>query len=130
MKALCAICDRTNATPRICAACAAAPENADWVSQWEDTSTVGNLDSERFGLARLCEVIGYLPALKATPKQLRVYELLLTQRTIETRRRDRRGRMRGTRRIVAVYTTRQVAELAGVGFQYVARLRRRLFYGG
>lgn len=126
----CAICHATNATPRICANCAAAPENAGWVSQWEDVSTVANVDAGRYGELRLGQVIGELPALEATPKQRQVFELLLTQKVLELERKDRRGRRRGTRRVVTVYTTREIAHLVGVGHQYVARLRRRLFYGG
>ncbi len=129
MKALCAICDCTNATTRLCRACRGDPANAGWIAEWEDTSTVPSLDTAAFSERHLAGIIGSTLPLEVTPKQLLVFKLLLTPKVCTKARIDRRGRRRGTRRQSTAYTTREIAAMVGVCQQYVVKLRRRLFFG-
>ncbi len=126
---LCAVCSSTNSTPRICSFCAEDPANSGWVSEWEFTSTVSDVDVVDRNGHSLGSVIGTPPAVDATPRQLLVLRLLMEQKLEQVQRRDAQGRRRGRRMRVTGYSTREISRLTGVCHQYVARLRRRFLYG-
>jgi hypothetical protein len=127
-RALCAICDCTNATSRICAECRADPANADWIAEWEDTSLTDRFDGSWPAANRLSAVIG-TSVLAATPKQEEVFKLLLAVKVVTKPRRDRKGRSRGSHRRTRSYTIEEIARAVGVSHQYVSRLRRKLLFG-
>jgi hypothetical protein len=83
MKALCAICDRTLATQRLCADCRSDPINAEW-DEGDEREHVGYIDEIGHARGTLADLARTAPGRRSAPGGLRhrILELIAT-RTIQ-----------------------------------------------
>ena len=115
----CAICHENNSTVRLCASCRDDPANDGWNA---DTRSFNAEVEDRAGELRLVDLVEAAEARRMRPLtalQATVIRLYLEGACYPYR--DRRGRLRGTRRRSRL-TVRAIAKLAGCGHQYAARL--------
>lgn len=119
MRRNCAICSfdgkterlGTLATNRICPACQAAPENADWIrARREDPDA--DIDTRIEERRRwVNEQDRPLPEL--TPRYRRIAQMVLERERVSYVRIDKRGRRRGIKYRWRAYTIRRIAEIEG-----------------
>lgn len=123
-KALCAICDETNQTVNLCAACKADPANTGW--NWKEDVPCDNIAAENAEAldAFLDEQQGER-APEITPTFQAVAQLVrYGERVRYPRRCDRQGRRRGFRYKYQPCSTYRIAELAGCSQSYVMKIIR------
>jgi len=128
MAVLCAVCDATNATTRLCSRCRADPANA----SWQATPPSQETRSSRPQAERFAYEVAWDPARHGRPRPLetlaeRIAWLAAYGRRTEARvYRDARGRRRGTRIRRHYLGQRSIARLAGCSRSYVRKVLSRI----
>lgn len=119
--ALCAICDATNDTTRICEACESSPENADWRHSWE--MSIADIDARPIGIT-LQELLATMPR-EWSSLTLRILLVRLCFRVEErVRKIDRYGRSRGYRIRKRAATHSEIAHACGCSRGWVSAVIR------
>lgn len=125
MKQRCAVCEGSNDTTSLCAACRVDPANADWLETWEDlgalTDASALLRSDRLTLADLQD----RPIREAGETEREVLRLAATPQPLRYRYIDSEGRARGYRQRLHHPTEREIARAVGVSHQRVHRVLRK-----
>lgn len=122
MKVFCAICDGTNATTELCAACKADPANVDWVVTRDDEEEYSDVVRPH---GRLAENIDKKLRPPRPELEGKVLELFMVGGIEHYTARDRLGRAHGKRRRRPL-TQREIAARAGCSLATVSRVLRRL----
>lgn len=124
-RALCAICDATNATTRICPSCREDPANDGWTEQSDREESDAEIDRFAVGLAALTTG----RRLKA-PTQLeqRIMLLLVRGTCVPVERWTRAGHFRGAvLRYHRHMSYRAIAVEVGCAVSFVHKTKRRYF---